>query len=98
MPCDPWYTTLEASAKFVISAISGRFDSSGVSKTYDFGYFWPVSWVITHDFWIPGRFGCLVPLVHDSSGVGKTRDFGHFCPFLWVITNDFQIPENFDAL
>ena len=25
MPCDPWYMTLEASAKLVFSAIFGRF-------------------------------------------------------------------------
>ena len=78
MTCHPRYTTLAASAKLVISSISGRFrglypmifgsredfdalllpvhDSSGFGKTRDFEHFWPFSWVITHDFRVPGGF------------------------------------------
>ena len=80
MPCHPRYTTLEASTKLVISAISGRFcgllptifasradfdalsppvhDSRGIDETRDFGHFLPFSWLIAHDFRVPGGFRC----------------------------------------
>ena len=82
MPCDPCYTTIEASAKLVISAIFRRFR----------GLFNP-RFVVPGGF----RFTVTPPL-HDYRGICKMRHIDHFLPFSWVITQALWSREDFDAL